>query len=271
MLPWFLYFRRWWAGPWQLCPSSCGESSKVYRTRSVLCVEQTEQEPIVYTQPIGIRTYGGIEYVENSKKDARKSKEYIEQETMALPDDKMALDDSKCKGQEKPIEQELCPNLPPCDEKPYPTTPGVEGNGFDYELDDLEFLNLLNISSYDWIVNLDKKDKKVRHETKKGNETMKIFDTPLPAVINKEKKPMNKKHKKIKRKKKEKYKKIAKIGEIEELQNDSKYDEVFLHKNSNSNYQLLTTAKSNNAFSYIYYNDNDKKIKPKFDEIEKTY
>lgn len=181
----------------------------------------------------------------------------------------MALPDSKCKGQEKPIEQELCPNLPPCDEKPYPTTPGVDANVFnDYELDDLEFLNLLNISSYDWMINLDKKDKKVRHDAKKSNETMKVFDTSPPPPISKDKKPMNKKHKKIKRKKKEKYKKIAKIGEIEELQNDSKYDEVFLQKSNNNNYQLLTTAKSNNAFSYVHYNEGDKKIKSKFDKSE---
>lgn len=171
----------------------------------------------------------------------------------------MALPDSKCKGQDKPIEQELCPNLPPCDEKPSPTTPGVEGNAFDYEFDDLEFLNLLNIS-YDLFVNLDKKDKKIRHDARKGNETMKIFESQPKE----NKKHMNnKKHKKIKRKKKEKYKKISKIGEIEELQNDSKYDEVFLHKSNNNDYQILTTAKSNNnnALNYVYYNAEDKKVK----------
>jgi hypothetical protein len=64
---------RWWIGPWQLCPVTCGEYAM--RKRTVMCV-----------------------VLHSEGDDGRE----------------MALPDGDCEGQDRPGEEEPCPNLPPC-------------------------------------------------------------------------------------------------------------------------------------------------------------
>ncbi|XP_043465950.1 A disintegrin and metalloproteinase with thrombospondin motifs 12-like isoform X1 [Leptopilina heterotoma] len=66
---------RWWVGPWQICPITCGEGAS--RKRSVMCV-----------------TPGNFDDTNNSI-------------TLALPDE-------DCDKKTRPEEVEPCPNLPPC-------------------------------------------------------------------------------------------------------------------------------------------------------------
>ncbi|KAL0271566.1 UNVERIFIED_CONTAM: hypothetical protein PYX00_008622 [Menopon gallinae] len=158
----------------QHCPTS-------FRRRTVLCIEQTEQEPVVYTQPPAIKSRKGIEYVENSMIEHPMMLAYMEEDILALPD-------SKCRGQEKPKEQEPCPHLPPCNKTL--NVLDVLENGFFDE----------NITS-DRIMNFDRQEDKIRHERKRGNDTYLVFDHP------KEKKNLNRKNKKAKRRRKERPKK----------------------------------------------------------------
>lgn len=106
---------------------------------------------------------------------------YMEEDILALPD-------SKCRGQEKPKEQEPCPHLPPCN-KTLDGSDRLEKSFFDE-----------NITS-DRIMNFDKQEDRIRHERKRGNDTYLVFDH------SKEKKNLNRKNKKAKRRRKERPKK----------------------------------------------------------------
>ncbi|KAK6644121.1 hypothetical protein RUM43_000388 [Polyplax serrata] len=268
----------WWTGPWQLCPATCGDSSKIFRKRTVLCIEHIDEEPVVYTQPPGFRHHhgGGIEYLETDNKKRKVLKEYLEEELkneehvlkQFREEEIMALPDIQCRGQEKPPELEPCPNLPPCvsstdlDFK----SDGIVRfeNGFsESEINCTEYSAIRNISC-EWLKNLEKKGKKIRHELRKSNETLKILYN-----LNKDKKSLNRKNKKVKRRKKEKLKRVNKVGDIEELQNGLKIDQVYLKKSnstasSNSsqtnskNVNLLKSAKSK-AMNYVYYKSDRRK------------
>lgn len=261
-----IFFFRWWTGPWQLCPATCGDPSKVFRKRTVLCIEQISQEPVVYTQPPGVRNHGGIEYLESFRRNHKSLKEYLEEElnndeqTLKefLEEEIMALPDAQCEGQERPPEEEPCPNLSPCTNK----TVNADGivrfeNGFsESEINCIEFSSIHNVSC-EWLKSLEKKGKKIRHELRRSNETLKILYN-----LNKDKKTFNRKNKRIKKKKKEKLKRVPKTEEIEELKNDFKVEQRYLKKphsnftsssvSNHSKINLLKPDKSN-PLNYVYY------------------
>lgn len=262
-------FCRWWTGPWQVCPATCGNSSEVFRKRTVLCIEQTDQEPIVFTQPPGLRHHGGIEYLGKGRKIHKSLKEYLEEElnndeqTLKeyLEEEIVALPDVQCKGQEKPSEDEPCPNLPPCtpspNSEPKSNGTGTFENGFsESDINCSDSSSSQNVNC-EWLKTLEKKGKKIRHELRKNNETMKIFYN-----LNKDKKSFNRKNKKVKKRKREKLKKVLKSGDVEKSQNEFKFDQVYLKKsnvrNGGGNFHLLKAAKSN-AMNYIYYKSDKRK------------
>mgnify|MGYP002716636663 CR=1 FL=1 len=313
---WFLYkkkkkenfsvFFRWWTGPWQLCPATCGEYPKILRKRTVLCIEQIDQEPLVYTQPPNLRHHGGIEYLESETRNKKSLKQYLEEEEeeqqQFKKDDKtfmkefleeeiMALPDVQCKGQEKPYEQEPCPNLPPCGspEKNNLKSDGSPAssvrfeNGFtESEINCTELSSdnaSRNATNCEWLKTLEKKGKKIRHELRKSNETLKIIYGNVNNNNNNNRDVSrktfnNRRNKKIKKKKKDKTKKNFRgTGDVEELSSSSSSSSIsnFKIRNNKSNsndydesIDNKSTAKTIPITNYLYYKSQRKNRRQTF-------
>lgn len=270
-----------------------------------MCIEQIDQEPLVYTQPPNLRHHGGIEYLESETRNKKSLKQYLEEEEeeqqQFKKDDKtfmkefleeeiMALPDVQCKGQEKPYEQEPCPNLPPCGSPEKNSLKSDGGpassvrfeNGFtESEINCTELSSdnaSRNATNCEWLKTLEKKGKKIRHELRKSNETLKIIYGNVNNNNNNNRDVSrktfnNRRNKKIKKKKKDKTKKNFRgTGDVEELSSSSSSSisnfKIRNNKSNSNDYDESidnkSTAKTIPITNYLYYKSQRKNRRQTF-------